>query len=65
VGSVTDDATAHRDENALRQERSPLLPRQAQRIELSVREEAERLGGPLGDGPVNVAGHGGDTNHRV
>jgi hypothetical protein len=62
---MTDDTAAHRDENALRQERSPLLSRHAQGIELFVGEEAERLGGPLGDGPVDVAGHGGDTNHPV
>jgi len=62
---VADDAAPDPDEHALAQKRSPLLPGHAQHLELFVREEAERLGGPLGDGPVNVAGHGADANDGV
>jgi hypothetical protein len=51
---MAQDATCNRHQHALAQERAPLLAGNAQRLELADCEEAERLGGPLGDGPVNV-----------
>jgi hypothetical protein len=54
VRRVAHDTAAHRDEQALRQQRPPLLAGHAQLPELSGREEAERPWGPLGDGPVNA-----------
>jgi hypothetical protein len=54
VGGVAHDATPHRDEHSLAEKRAPLLPGHTQCFELLSGEEAERRGGPFGDGPVNV-----------
>jgi hypothetical protein len=58
VGGVAEDAAVDGDEHAVGHEAAAPLARDAERVEVGVRDEAKHLPGPLGDGPVEVTGHG-------
>lgn len=58
VGGVPQDLAAHGDEHSLGHQGSAALTGHAERLQLVVGEEAEHRSGPLGDGPVEVTGHG-------
>jgi hypothetical protein len=57
VRSMANDSAGDMDQHAMGDQRAPPLAAEAESIELADGEEAERLRGPFGDGPVEVTGH--------
>ena len=56
---VTQHSATEGYEDAACDERATLLTGDAEGVEAGDGEEAEHRSGPLGDGPVEVTGHGG------